>query len=444
MDTLNSGGMTPHLGAALDNAVRTLASGGMTPELSSLSNFLHQTAQGAINSAPRGLSNAGLDAQGAAADLVANGGENASTRQAQSTGLSRASRDYILPLARMRADAGEGATDAILRLAEQASAQAARRGGGAGFTVGYGGRNGVLADFADQASRLRAEAQRGATRDWQEAGLRDNAQGTALYGAGANAAANRLATGAGLSGGLENTLADLERSATTRSGQGISLLSLLPEIQRIAAGREGTAFGAIPGTQNAATGLVDAMGRIGLGAMGSENDRIRAGGQLGSDFINQIIQASGAQTGAQGQQNAFDSDLLRLIPAFSGAATQNYQNAYGNSLAGGGLQNSRNGLLAQAYNQGNGNIADIFRTITGNYNAGTSGLLTGGNTYSGYGQNFANIVGQIGRQPQPQNQSPWGPALTGAFSGNNLTNLTNWLRGLGQQPATPPAAGGDR
>ena len=366
MDSLNQGGMNPYLQAALTEAAKILQNGGLTPE----------------NQA----------ATQKALDLIGNEGENAVTQVSQSEGLKKALQDTVLPLSFLRNVAGEGATSQLQNTLKGLYANAARRGGGPGVTLGNGLNSAEFTDFLDFAPKVRADAEMSAAKTWQDAAQRDAALGVSLTGQGSQTALQRLAQGADLSTAGQN----------------------------LANNRLNTAFSAIPGTQNSATNIMQTLGNLGLGALGSENQRMQIGSGLANDYntgLERFLASyNNILTGMNG--NALSSG--QLSNSFTNTSGGLNQNLFTNDLSAMQTGLNRFGALSGAQNSALGNRNNLFNIFSGNYNSGIGQMTNIGGQYNDYARAMAplqNPFGAWSRNTQNFNPSSAISTLTGVFGG---------------------------
>lgn len=330
MDALNRGGMNPYLEFALTEAAKQIQNGGMTPE-----------NEQAIN---------------LALGLLNDNGETAQTQVAQNAGLNKALQDTVIPLDQLRNITGDAATTQLQKTLKDLYADAARRGGGPGSTIANGLNSAEFTDYLQHASDVRGKAEAQAAQAWMDAAQKDANLGAGLFNTGGNQAISRF----GQAGDLFN--------ATNAN----------------AAGRMNTAFSAIPGTQNSATNIMQTLGQLGLGAQGTENQRMQIGAGLANDFNSGINAFNNNYLNAANSMNNYGIQSGGLSNQFTNTGANINNSLFGNDIAAYQAQLSRAQAQAQAQNSALGNRNSLFNIFSGNYNTGIGQLNQQANMYSDY------------------------------------------------------------
>jgi len=276
--------------------------------------------------------------------------------------------------------ARDSASDAIRSQAKKAYRDAANRGSGAGAVTTSGIENQMRADFGDQAAALEAASVRDALMQRQSLGLQQNQMGAGLLGQQGSLAQSRFGVGANL------------------AGQG----------EQIAAGREGQAYSAIPGTQNSATNVMQTLGQLGLGALGAENQRMGIGNDMSQTLLNSMLGGAGAWNTAMGNQNqyALGAGQLGLNSAQLGGSLMN--NAFNNMLGQGQLGVQRANNLATQLNNAFGNQIGLYGQFQNAWNSAMNPLVN----MSGQGLDYGGRImgGMLGMSPNARGTS-WTNAL---------------------------------
>lgn len=360
MDVINVGGMNPNLDYAMAAARGILGTGGFTP---------------------------GMEfGSGVAGTELLNRGADAFTDLLQSRGLDLATRESLLSPQEAVTFAREGASQSIQDRMEQVYRQALARGGGPGAIVAAGTQNQMMADFADQAARAESEAARNALLQQQQLQLQQAGMGREMIGTG---------------GGLE----------TQRFGQAGDLLSAM---EAAASGRMGQAFGAIPGTQTAATSFMQALLQGGLGAGQLEAERMGLGTNMAQALLQNQLGFGNMYTNMMGNQNQYALGLGGLYNQMMGQQGNLLGNAFQNYLGSGQLGVQRASNLANAMNQQYGNLTGQLGTTANIWNMALNPLgqmAQGGLNYAGQ---YVDLMGQ-------------------PFRNTGTTNAWGGLANLGQQ-----------
>ncbi len=330
MDALNQGGMNPYLEFALKEAAKQIQNGGMTPE-----------NEQAIN---------------LALGLLNDNGETAQTQVAQNAGLNKALQDTVIPLNQLRAMTGDAATTQLQKTLKDLYADAARRGGGPGSTIANGLNSSEFTDYLQHASDVRGKAESQAAQAWMDAAQKDASLGAGLFNTGGNQAISRF----GQAGDLFN--------ATNANS----------------AGRLNTAFSAIPGTQNSATNIMQTLGQLGLGAQGTENQRMQIGAGLANDFNSGINSFNNNYLNAANSMNNYGIQSGGLSNQFTNTGANINNLLFGNDIAAYQAQLARAQGQAQAQNSALGNRNSLFNIFSSNYNTGIGQLNNQGNLYADY------------------------------------------------------------
>lgn len=438
--------LTSATGGMLNKASQLLNSGGVTDTQSPLNNFALQLMQGKTPN-QLALSGAGTDILGTggmtpalqnaldqASGVVSNQGQTALTNKLAQTGLDLAEGNPLLSGATAASIAQDQSGRQYANAARNAREQAGLRGQGPGSTVANGAGNQAMADASDTALAGIAKSSNDARMGQQGLGLQQQQSGlqTAL-GAG------------GLQQGLElgglNAVGNLTGASTGRLGVGGALTNDASQL----ANNGGNFYNALLGLQqgNMAQGfqagqqgvaqqsgllqqaINDLMqGRTGAAGIGSDlakqygsnTDRILAGGQTG---MQDLLAALG-QLGQQGgnllnsgnsalntygstgnsfsqlmqQPNQYSVVLNNLgaglsQPSSGSGAGKNVASGIGSAI-GAGLGTLINGQIPK-FGGGGGNIG--FDNLSSfdpfgfeQYNAGYGG--PGLDRYSGWGSQF--------------------------------------------------------
>jgi hypothetical protein len=359
---LPSGGMNPMLWGGQQVAANTLGNQGYTPGLAGLGQ------QGA-----QIMSEGGWDPYTAAAGAIGTegllrGGGTATTDALQAVGTNLAAREALMPMDKVISAAGDMAGNAAAGQFQAAQRRAESRGGGAG-TVRGGIQNSGMAEYADQAARMVADAQNKAMMSQQGLQLQQRGMGDAMARGAGGLEASRLGTMSGILGGAEQA----------RQGMYGYGASMLPQAEGIAAQRMGQAYGAIPGMQNAGTNALGTYMTGGLGAQQHELGRMGLGGQLFDQYNNQRLQSQGLFNQAMGNQNQYALGMGNLAQGMAGTQGNLYNNQFQNYLGGGQLGANRANMLANQWVQGT---------------QAQQGWLNQANQGFGTGMNVANFPAQ--------------------------------------------------
>lgn len=339
MDSLNQGGMNPYLEFALKEAAKQIQNGGMTPE--------------------------NEQAISMALGLLNDNGETAQTQVAQNAGLNKALQDTVIPLNQLRAITGDAATTQLQKTLKDLYADAARRGGGPGSTIANGLNSAEFTDYLQHAGDVRGKAESQAAQAWMDAAQKDAALGAGLFNTGGNQAISRF----GQAGDLFN--------ATNAN----------------AAGRMNTAFSAIPGTQNSATNIMQTLGQLGLGAMGTENQRMQIGAGLANDFNSGINSFNNNYLNAANSMNNYGIQSGTLSNQFTNTGANINNSLFGNDIAAYQAQLARAQGQAQAQNSALGNRNSLFNIFSGNYNTGVNNMTNIANQYGDYARAYIPLTG---------------------------------------------------
>lgn len=361
------------------------------------SNLIGQRGQTAFtqNAADRGIEaslNKGMNptleaAMAGALDTLSTGGYNAATSE-----LGRRGSDMIqaafnkamsggLMSPQQAADwAREQAFNVGEKQRESFYDNISRLGGGPA-TLGSGLQNQKKMDFADAIQQNATQAARDAFMKQQELMLQDKGIAGSLVGQGSN-----LALGA-------------ENAAAQRTGQ---------------------AFGAIPGTQNAATGVMEALLQSALGAGNLENSRMGTGANMANSFINSIL--GGAQAGSSNlsNQNQYALGLGNLSNSLANSQANIWNSQANNNLGAGQLGNALAGTSINGQQAALSGLGTNWNNIAQNYlnaqnpltqlagnalnyagnNVSLMGVPFQGMNYTGQGQGWTNGLIQAGQALQ--------------------------------------------
>jgi hypothetical protein len=387
---LPTGGMNPMLWGGQQTAANVLGNQGYTPGLAGLSQ------QGA-----QIMREGGWDPYTAAAGAIGTegllrGGGTATTDALQAIGTNLAAREALLPMDKAVAAAGDRASNAAISQFEAAQRRAEARGGGPGPVRG-GIQNAGMADYADQAARLVADAQNKAMMDQQSLQLQQRGLGEGMARGAGSLEASRLGT-------MGNILGTAEGARQGMFGYGASMM---PQAESIAAQRMGQAYGAIPGMQNAGTNVLSAY--LQGGGMGMQNElgRMGLGGTLLDQYNQQRLQAQGMFNQAMGMQNNYALGLGNLAQGMGALQGDLYGNQFGNWLGAGNLGVNRANMMGGLWNQGANTMGNWMNTANQGFNTGMNvanfpaqGLMDLARTWAGgAATNFNNSAGAM--------QAPW-------------------------------------
>lgn len=379
MDALNTGGQNAWLTNALNQASGTLNNQGQTAGTRGMTGQgMGLLQSGGANPFTNAGSQMGL--QG-----IQQQGENPFTMQGQNLGLDYASREALMTPEALMNMARDTATDASRSYSKKAYRDAANRGSGAGATSASGIENQMRSDFGDEAARLEAQTVRDALMQRQALGLQQNQMGAGLLGQQGGLAANRLGQFSGL-------LGDMQGVANQRLGIGANLTG---QGEQIAAGREGQAYSAIPGTQNAASNVMQILGQLGLGGLSAENQRLGLGNDMSQTLLNSQLGGSNAWNTAMGNQNQYALGAGQL--GLNSANLQGNLNnmGYNNLLGSGQLGVSRANNLAGQMNNAQQNNIGLYGQFGNAFQNAMNPLVN----LSGQGLNYAGqALGNLGRQ----------------------------------------------
>lgn len=244
-----------------------------------------------------------------------------------------------------------------------------QRGGGPA-TLSSGLQNQKKIDFADKIAQNSSAAARQAFLAQQELGLRDRANAASLVGTGGQLA-----------------------------GQGESL----------AAGRTGQAFNAIPGTTNAATGVLAALLSGSLGAGNLENARMNTGVNMNQALLNSMLQAAGQSGSTLANQNQYALGLGNLGNASSAGQANLFGQMFNNNLGTGQLGNTLAGTSINGSQGATQNLNNIWNNMGSQMTNALSPLAQLAGQGLGYaGQNVGAMSSAIGGQKYEGNATPWG------------------------------------
>ncbi len=460
--------LTSNTSGMLSKAAQLLNSGGVTDTQSPLNNFALQLMQGKTPN-QLALSGAGTDILGTggmtpalqnamdqASGVVSSQGRTDLTDKLAAMGIDLAGRNPLLSGAEAASMAEDQAGRQYGNATRNAHEQAALRGQGAGSVVANGAGNQAMADASDTALAGISKAANDARLGQQGLGLQQQQQGlsTAL-GAG------------GLQQGLElgglNSVGNLTGASTGRLGVGGALTNDASQL----ANSGGNFYNALLGLQqgNMAQGfqagnqnvqsqaglLQQAMqdimqGRTGAASIGSDlakqygtnTDRILSGGQTGM----QDILAALAQYGAQGSNQANNastnlstygntansfSQLMQqpnsyatVLNNFAGSLAQPAGSTAGSKVANGAgtAIGTAIGTLINGQINGNRNSGNLF----GGGGIDLSPFLPGGtNTgYDPFSGPFGTNYGAAGSYGFDMSNPHNGYFPTGGFSGDGF------------------------
>lgn len=339
MDALNQGGLNPYLEFALGEAAKQIQSGGLTPESS-------QAIQMALS-------------------LLQTGGENEGSQTAQNEGLKKALQNTVLPLNELRNITGSAATSQLKNSLRDLYANAARRGGGPGVTIANGLNSTELSDYLERAADVRGKAEGQAASAWMDAAQKDAGLGVSLFNTGGNQALSRFGQSADLFNAINNN----------------------------AASRMNTAFGAIPGTQNSATNIMQTLGQLGLGALGAENQRMGVGAGLANDFNSGLNAFNNTFLNGAGNMNNFALGMGGLSNQFTNTGLNANNSIFGNDINAGQLNLGYGTGQAGAQNNAINNRNNLFGQFSQNYNNGINQMLGIGGQYNDYARANLPLTG---------------------------------------------------
>jgi hypothetical protein len=334
-NALNTGGMNPYLWGGQQSAAGVLGNQGYTPGLAGLSQ------QGA-----QIMSEGGWDPYTAAAGAIGTegllrGGGTATTDALQAVGTNLAAREALMPMDKVISAAGDRAGNQAINQFQAAQRRAEARGGGPGAVRG-GIQNAGMADYADQAARMVADAQNQAMMSQQGLQLQQRGMGQQMAQQAGQLEGSRLGTMSSILGGAEQA----------RQGMYGYGASMMPQAESIAAQRMGQAYGAIPGMQQAGTAALNAYGGLGQGGMSNELARLGLGGNLLDQYNQTRLGAQGLFNQAMGQQNQYALGMGNLAQGMGGLQGDLYGQQFGNYLGGGQLGMNRASNIANAWTQG--------------------------------------------------------------------------------------------
>jgi hypothetical protein len=327
---LASGGMNPMLYGVQQAASGVLGSQGYTPGLRGLSQ------QGAQILKEGGWDPYTRAAAGVGTRGLLQGGRTPTTDALEAIGVDLAGREALLPMDKAIAAAGDLASNQAIAQFQAAQRRAEARGGGPGPVRG-GIQNAGMADYADMAARIVADAQNQAMLNQQGLQLQQRGLGESMALGGGQLAAGRL-------GVMNQILSAAENARQGMYGFGLSGMSTA---EQVAAQRMGQAYGAIPGAQNAGTSALQAYLTGGNMGMQNELSRMGLGGTLLQNYNANRLQGQGLFNQAMGQQNQYALGLGNLAQGMGALQGDLYGNQFSNWLGAGQLGVNRANLIAQ-------------------------------------------------------------------------------------------------
>lgn len=407
--------LTSATGGMLNKASQLLNSGGVTDTQSPLNNFALQLMNGQ-NPNQQALSGAGTSLLGTggltpalqqalqqASGVVGSQGQTALTNTLAGKGLDLAGASPLLSGAQAASIAEDQAGRGYANAAKNAREQAGLRGQGAGSTVANGAGNQALADVSDQALSGIANAGNNARLGQQGLGLQQQQQGlnTALGSAGLQQGLELGGLGAvgnltGAQNGLLNTGGNLTGQAAGLANQGGNFYNALLGLQQgnmaqgFSAGQQGVAQQSgllqqalqdIMNGQNNSASTGNSLANLYLGNQGQllqgigqgSNSQLNALQQLGGQGNSWLQAAMGALVNYAGTGGAF-SQLMQQPNSY--AVTLNN---LGGGLAGG--SSAAPGAVGAGIGAGLGTV------INGQINKGKIPGLVDGLDFYGTGGN---------------------------------------------------------
>jgi len=383
-------GQTAFTRGLMDYANQALQWGGQTP----LTQQMAEAGQGGLAGmfGTGGLTPTGAVGEGAALQGLLQQGASPISAYMQQLGATQAADEPLLPFETVLSFARDTAGRASAQQRQAYMQRALARGGGPGATVASGLQNQGMREFSDAAMAQEADAVQKALLERQALMLQRQAQGGQLAQSQGALENQRLGINAGLLGNLED----------------------------MASRRWLGAGGLLGQAQGQQTALQSELGRLGLGGLGAETQRMQLGGSLLDQYNRQRLGGLGQAEGALEGMNRMALGGGGLYNQLLGTQGGLYDTYINNLLTGGALGNQRFGNISQAQNQAFSNLGGVTNTAQ----TALSNIYA---PWTGMANNQLNFAG--GRYGSETNL--FNPMFSDAYGNREGAGVRGWTGGLG-------------